>query len=268
VQSKFLESVKRAAERNLLELVVELDDPKKGFGYVQQADSLSNLYTFHFEFKSTAAVFHLGVDTLSAFTADNLREVEFSEAGELDRVLDEIKTGIDESADRIFPQFRALRNPPTRATASPPSTDKSFGGRPQADWAQPRRRPLTASRASEDFWASDEQTEKKTTAPANPPRSGRRKGIAMIALIAIVIVVLFVPLVGAPAGGSGCNFSRCQTGAPSLSVSPTHYFFGFGGVYLNRGIGTGLDLFVGSRALGDGTMAYGLWIGNGYCFTF
>jgi len=121
-RSKFLEVVKGDAEAHHLELVVDLDGPNSGHGYIQKRDHFSNLYAFHFEFGDASAVFYLGTESTKELSIEKRKEVEYSDGKGMELILQEIRNKIEAGAGEAFPFLSSLATrkgePPAAPTES------------------------------------------------------------------------------------------------------------------------------------------------------
>ncbi len=102
IQSKFLDSVKQAADKKHLQLVVHSETQGNGYGYIQLTSGFSNLYAFRFQFAEAGATFELGLGDPKRLP--RRVEVQYSEGAKMDEVLSEVRKGIDAAA-----RFRVSR---------------------------------------------------------------------------------------------------------------------------------------------------------------
>jgi hypothetical protein len=253
VEAKFLDAVRSYAEERYLELVVDLETPSSGYGYIQKKEGFSNLYSFHFEFSSASATFYLGTEKVATAAPEQRRKIEFSGAAQLEDVLTEIRAGIDSASKVVFPGLTALsaqRDVPAPAALGALQTPAT------------RTRDVTTDhRDAAMVWGQDE---KGTRAEM---RDGQRRGSpwprrGVIVAILVVGVLLFVPLFGAQGCPTNCGTVDCggQATCPasgSYNVSVTNHYFGVGGEYFPPGKGWTLHEFFGVTSNVDGSKSYG-----------
>jgi len=248
--------VKTSAEEKYLELLVDLETPNAGYGYIQKKESFSNLYSFHFEFSSESATFYLGTEKAAKASLDQRRDVQFSGGAQLEDVLTEIRAGIDSASKVVFPglgALSALRDAPEVATLSSLQTP--------AVPAAPARSSTTYRRDAAVVWGQDE---KGTRAEM---RDGQCKGSpwprrGVILAILVVGALLFVPMFGAQGCPTNCGMVNCGSRATcatsgTYNVSVTNHYFGVGGEYFPPGKGLTLHEFFGVTRDVNGNESYG-----------
>jgi hypothetical protein len=247
VQSKFLEAVKKYAEQKYLELVVDLQSPNSGYGYVQKKDEFSNLYSFHFEFKSASAVFYLATDKRDAGEPAQRREAEFKNGADMDLVLTELRAGIDKASRTVYPGLGALSGvtsvQPDSGTSPTPLTSLS-GTKPPIGTAAPTARDDAAR-----VWGQDKAG---TTSDIT---SSYKRGSRIPTIIATVVVLsllflFFVPVLQTSGTVNDCppNLAACPASdifPGSYYASVAYHYFGVGAEYFPGSDGWLVHAFFG-----------------------
>jgi hypothetical protein len=240
-RTKFLESVKAAADARHLEFVVDSDGPNTGYGYIQKRDSFSNFFAFHFEFGNKLAVFYLGTDSIEAATPEQRRQVEYRDGAGMEQVLQEIRNNINAAAGDAFPQLTALSD--DRATL-PPS--------PLAGAATAKPAPAKAAQTEAAVvWGQDMRT---LNANRYPKKKVYRKSyVGEIASVALILLVIFTlaPVLHADNAITSCQAGTCGT-YPAYYQSISFRFLGIGGVYVPQSNSSGI-LRTGTIQAGNGT---------------
>jgi len=266
VQSKFLDAVKKYAEQRYVELVVDLETPTSGYGYIQKKDAFSTLYSFHFEFNSAAAVFHLGTDKVNAATPEQRREVSFTTGVDLDGVLKEIRVAI-EVASKSMSRWLASLSGAESMTQEPTPRVSSLDSI-KTPSASPSPAVLTARGNAAKVWGQDEKGTQAKPLAAQQRASPWPRRLAIIAVVTVVLL-LFLPLFSANGCPTNCGIVNC--GVPptcqkygSYYTSISSHYFGIGAEYFPPSQGWASHQFLGSGQDVSGDRVYGFAIGSYY----
>jgi len=243
-RSKFLDSVKSAAEASHLELLVEPEGPNSGRGYIQKKDSFSNYYSFHFEFGDTSAVFYLGADSTESADAGR-REVEYSRGTEMEAVLKEVRQKISSAAEEAYPHLRSL----AEKRPIPPANPEALAA---------MRRIPSQSENDAFVWGQNAATLDKTRyRNTRPYRRSRATAVATVVVL-LVLVFTLAPVIQSHGSMAACKAASCKT-STTYFQSASFRLLGVGVLYLSHGVWGS-----GTVQAGNGTTRSGLGMGSFY----
>lgn len=260
LQSKFLDSVRRTAEAEYLQLVIHYESPSEGYAYIQQKDSFVNLYAFHFAFRKASAEIYPDTDNVAAAPAERRRTVELSNGAKLEAVLNEILAGVSEASKTVHTQLKAFSEgsrlsaldkprPGTGSSSTASGANNQFAGLIGRSTTSDRR-------DSAKVWVQDEAgVHAKEDVSVFRQESHRVRNGAIV-LVVVFLCILFMPVMPVHSSLANCHGQAC-TRNPTYYASLANGYLGIGGVYLPSGQGWSQITFLGRVSFPTGGTAYG-----------